>query len=364
LSKSIIISGGGTGGHIFPALAIAEELRRRDGDIALLFVGAKGGMEERVIPQKGYPYQSVWISGIQRQRNFKNLRRNASFPLKLAVSLSQAYRIVSATKPDCVVGVGGFASGPIGRVAAFKDIPLLLCEQNAYPGLVNRWLAPKAQKILLGNEAAKKYFPSQKVVVTGNPIRKMEIIARDEAAQILGFDPSKPIVLSVGGSLGARSINEAWLKHIHRLVEAEIQLLWQCGKRYHEALQPQIPTHPGIKLMPFIDQMNIAYSAADLVVSRAGGSTISELIALSKPAILIPSPNVAEDHQTQNALSLSERQAAVLIKDREIDMRLGDEIITLFTDTQKLQQLNQQLLAIEKHDSAKQIVEEILATLS
>ncbi len=360
MNSKIIISGGGTGGHIFPALAIAEEFNKRFPHVDILFVGAKHGMEETVVPQQGYPIESVWISGIQRQLTFKNIIRNLLFPVKLGVSLIQASSIIRKFQPDLVIGVGGYASGPVGRVANNKGIPLYLCEQNAYPGLVNKWLAGKAKKILLGNADAQKYFPKEKTSVTGNPIRNLEILDRAVAAKRMGLSQEKPIVLSVGGSLGARTINEAWLSHLHSLIEADFQLIWQCGKRYYEELKPQVPTHPNIQLSPFIDDMAAAYSAADIVVSRAGGSTISELIALSKPSILIPSPNVAEDHQTKNALSLTEKDAAILIKDSQAKEQLIAQIKLLFEDRNKLDQLKTNISQMDKYNASERIVDEIL----
>ncbi len=356
----MIISGGGTGGHIFPALAIADELKRRLPQTEILFVGAKHGMEETVIPQQGYEFRSVWISGIQRRLTIRNILRNLLFPLKLGVSLIQASGIVRSFKPDYVVGVGGYASGPVGRVSSGRGIPLYLCEQNAYPGLVNRWLAGRARKILLGNADAQKYFPKEKVRITGNPIRDLKLSERNEAAQAMNLSPEKNIVLSVGGSLGAKTINEAWLNQLEKLIEADMQLIWQCGKRYYEALKPKVPDHPHIRLMHFIDDMAIAYSAADLVVSRAGGSTISELIALSKPAILIPSPNVAEDHQTKNAKSLADKEAALLIRDADAKTDLVPTVIDLLKRQAKLEKLAQNIQHMEKHDAAKLIVDELL----
>lgn len=360
----MIISGGGTGGHIFPALAIADELKRRFPQTEILFVGAKHGMEETVIPQHGYEFRSVWISGIQRKLTIRNILRNLLFPLKLGVSLIQASDIVRSFKPDYVVGVGGYASGPVGRVSSGRGIPLFLCEQNACPGLVNRWLAGKAQKIMLGNADAQKYFPMEKVRVTGNPIRDLKLLERNEAARAMNLSPEKYIVLSIGGSLGARTINEAWLAQLGNLIEADIQLIWQCGKRYYEALKPEVPDHPNIRLMHFIDDMDIAYSAADLIVSRAGGSTISELIALSRPSILIPSPNVAEDHQTKNAKSLADKEAALLIRDADARTDLVPTAIDLLRDQVKLKKLVQNIQAMEKHDAAKLIVDELLTTVN
>jgi UDP-N-acetylglucosamine--N-acetylmuramyl-(pentapeptide) pyrophosphoryl-undecaprenol N-acetylglucosamine transferase len=358
-----IISGGGTGGHIFPAVSIAGELMRRDPQAEILFVGAKGGMEETVVPKYGYRIESVPISGIQRQLTGQNILRNLQFPFKLVASLIQSRGIIQRFQPDVVVGVGGYASGPLGRAAASMGVPLFICEQNAYPGLVNKWLASHASKILLGNADAQKYFDATKTVVTGNPIRSFSLIDRVEAAQKLGLDPAKPILLSLGGSLGALRINQALQQHLSLITESEVQLIWQCGKRYHERLQKELPPHPQVRLSAFIDDMAVAYSAADLIISRAGGSTISELIALSKPSVLVPSPNVAEDHQTKNALSLSEKGAAVLIKDADAVAQLLPTALRILQDKNQLTQLTNQITAMEKHNAAKEIVDEIYGEL-
>jgi len=363
MSKRIIIAGGGTGGHIFPAVSIANEIKKRDADAAILFVGAEGGMELRLVPKYGYDIEAVWISGIHRQLTIRNIFRNLLFPIKLVSSLSKSRRIVKRFKPQLVVGVGGYASGPLGRMAASQGVPLVLCEQNAFPGLVNRWLAPKASKILLGNEGASKYFEPSKTVVTGNPIREFSLLDRATAAKKMGLDPNKPILLSLGGSLGALTINQAVLQHIRQVIDADVQLLWQSGKRYYESLKPQVPDHPHLKLMAFIEDMAVAYSAADLVISRAGGSTISELVALSKPSILVPSPNVAEDHQTKNARSLSDKGAAILVKDVEAREKLIPEALAILTDKPRLEQLGAKITAMEKHQAAVEIVDEIFQLL-
>ncbi|MEM6263004.1 MAG: undecaprenyldiphospho-muramoylpentapeptide beta-N-acetylglucosaminyltransferase [Bacteroidota bacterium] len=364
MAPKIIIAGGGTGGHIFPAVAIASELKRRDAATEILFVGAKSGMEMSVVPKQGYDIKGVWISGIQRQLNLRNIGRNLLFPVKLLVSLSQSNNILRAFKPDLVVGVGGYASGPMGRAAASNDIPLVLCEQNAYPGLVNKWLAKKASKILLGNAAAQKYFDPGKTQVTGNPIRAFDNMSRSDAAQKMGLAPDKPIVVSMGGSLGALKINQVLETHIHQALEAGIQWVWQCGKYYYETLSQRVATHENLRLTAFIDDMSAAYHAADLVIGRAGGSTISELIALSKPAILVPSPNVAEDHQTQNARSLSDHGAALLITDAEAMEKLVPKAIRLIQDEHALSNVQTAISNMPKYEAAKVIVDELHTLLN
>lgn len=357
---NLIISGGGTGGHIFPALAIGKEAKRRFPTANVRFAGAVGGMEMDLVPKNGFEIDAIWISGIHRQLNLQNVLRNLLFPLKFFVSLLQAYRLIRKHKPEVVVGVGGYASGPLCRVAGWLGIPYYICEQNAFPGLTNRWLAKKAEKILLGNAAAAQYFQKEKCVVTGNPMRNFQLVDSRIAKEKLGLDKDKKMILSLGGSLGARALNEAWLAGLDTLIAADVQLLWQCGKFYHEAMKQQVPAHPNVKLMAFVEDMALAYSAADLIVSRAGASTISELEALEKVAILVPSPNVAEDHQTKNAMSLVEAGAACLVKDADAKTQLAQTALSVLSDSAKLETMKQKLAQISKHDAAKEILSVIL----
>lgn len=362
--KRVIISGGGTGGHIFPAISIANEIKARNPQAEILFVGANGGMEMTLVPKNNYEIKGVWISGIMRSFSPKNILKNLLFPYKLVVSLVQARKIVKSFKPEAVVGVGGYASGPVGRVASGSGIPLFLQEQNAYPGITNKWLAKRATRILLGNEAAKKYFEASKCKVTGNPIRQSLLDGNREAAiKAYGLDPNRPIVLSLGGSLGAGPLNAALEANHSKLLDAGIQLLWQCGKRYYESLKQRVPEHKDLKLMAFIEDMGAAYAAADLVITRAGASTLSELILLNKPSIMLPSPNVSEDHQTKNARSLTDRGAAVLVTDAEAKEKLVGEILTILTNPDRLEELRQGISKIEKHDAAKEIVDEMEAAI-
>lgn len=360
MAPRIIIAGGGTGGHIFPAVAIAGALRQRFPDAAILFAGASGGMEMSVVPRNGYEIKAVWISGIQRQLSLQNILRNLLFPLKFIVSQWQAWQMLRKFQPQVVVGVGGYASGPVGRVALRMGIPLILCEQNAYPGLVNRWLAPKASAILLGNAAAARYFDPARTVVTGNPIRQFLPLDKPQACAAFGLDPAKPVILSVGGSLGARSLNQALHKDLEKIAEAGVQLIWQTGKIYYESLAATVEPRPGLVMKPFIEDMAAAYGAADLVISRAGGSTISEMVALNKVSVLVPSPNVAEDHQTKNALSLSEQGAALLVRDAEAAEKLVPEALALLKDAPRLAALQASIAAVEKHDAASEIVEQLM----
>lgn len=364
MKKRVIITGGGTGGHIFPAISIANELKSLHPEFDILFVGAAGGMEMTVVPRYNYPIKGVVVSGIARKITPKNVAKNLQFPFKLLKGLSQAKSIIKEFKPDVVIGVGGYASGPTGRVASRRGIPVVICEQNAYPGMVNKWLAPKATRILLGNEAAAKYFDSAKSKVTGNPVRQVLLTGkREEGLKALGLDGSKPVVLSLGGSLGAKTLNDALEAKLQHFIDNDVQLVWQCGKRYYEELKPRIAKHPLIKLMPFIEDMANTYAAADLVLSRAGGSTISELILLSKPSVIVPSPNVAEDHQTKNALSLSERGAAILVKDVEAKDKLVETAVALLKDAARMAEVQKNINAVEKHDAAREIADEILKIL-
>lgn len=364
MSGKLIISGGGTGGHIFPAISIANEIKRLRPDIEILFVGADGGMEMTLVPKNNYKIEGVPITGIMRSLTFKNILKNLGFPFRLLKSLSKSRGIVKRFKPDVVVGVGGYASGPLGRAASSMGVPLIVCEQNAYPGITNKWLAPRAARILLGNEAAAKYFDAAKSKVTGNPVRDT-LKHGDRAAGLkaFGLDPNKKIVLSLGGSLGAKTLNDALEKDLEKFIENDVQLIWQCGKRYYPQLKDRVKKHPLIKLMPFIEDMPSAYAVADLIITRAGGSTISELILLSKPSVMVPSPNVAEDHQTKNALSLVERDAALMVKDVEASEKLVPETLALLGDESRLAALQQGIENVEKHDAANEIAMEILALM-
>ncbi len=364
MSKRVIITGGGTGGHIFPAISIANELKKIDSTIEILFVGADGGMEMRVVPQYGYKILSVKISGIMRSFSPKNILKNLMLPFKLIGSLMTSRSIIRDFKPDVVVGVGGYASGPVGRAAASKGIPVVLCEQNAYPGITNKLLAQKAARILLGNEAAQQYFDKSKSKVTGNPVRETLLSGdRNKGLAAFNLDGSRPVVLSLGGSLGAGTLNAAWEAGWKQLADQGIQLVWQCGKRFHDELNARLPKHPNLHLAAFIEDMACTYAAADLVVTRAGGSTISELILLNKPAILIPSPNVSEDHQTKNARSLTDRGAAILVKDVEAKETLAGVVLDILQHPEKLKALQAGIEAVEKHDSAHEIATEILSLI-
>ncbi len=363
--RHIIISGGGTGGHIFPAISIANALKEMDKDVEILFVGAKDRMEMQKIPEAGYNIKGLPVAGIQRKLTIKNL----VVPVKLLKSLLIAKKIIKEFKPDVVVGVGGYASGPVLWIANKRGIPTLIQEQNSYAGITNRLLAKKASKICVAYDGMEKYFPEEKILHTGNPVRKSLIPREDrkaEALQHFGLDANKKTILSIGGSLGARSINESIIHNLKMFENEQIQILWQCGKLYHEKASEELKKidPKNIVLKDFINRMDLAYSAADLIISRAGAGTISELALVKKPVILVPSPNVAEDHQTRNARSLLDKNAAILIKDNEAIGRLIPEAFKLLKDNEKLKELSNNIEKIGKPDSAKEIAEEVLKLIN
>jgi len=312
-----MISGGGTGGHIFPAIAIADKLKEFHPDSEFLFVGASDRMEMERVPQAGYDIKGIWISGIQRKLTASNLL----FPFKLFSSLAKCKKLVNEFKPDAVVGTGGFASGPLLYVAARKGIPTLIQEQNSLPGITNKILASKAQKICVAYPGMERFFPKEKIMLTGNPIRKamMEINAeREQAIRSFGLDPKRPTLLVLGGSLGARRINELIAESLDSILKMGVNLLWQCGKLYHEPLEERFGKRQNdqFKLQAFISNMENAYTS-DFVISLAGAGTISELAVAKKATLLIPSPNVAEDHQTKNAMALGKENAALVFRENE-----------------------------------------------
>ncbi len=325
----VLISGGGTGGHIFPALAIAKYIKEEWPDALILFVGAEGGMENTLVPKNGFPIKPLWISGLYRQKTLKNLFRNALLPFKLLYSNYQANKIIREFKPDLVIGVGGYASYPILKASLNHKILTLIHEQNAFPGLANKMLAEKVNKVLLGNEDAATRFKSNNCMFVGNPVRP-ELLKgnRDKGVEQYKLDPNKKTILITGGSLGAKNLNNAVLTHYQELI-SRYNLIWQCGKIYFDDLKTKVDSK---HLFPFLDNMADTYAVADLVICRAGAMTISELIHLNKPAVLIPSPNVADDHQTFNAKSLSDKNAAILLKDSEAQAKLLEVIENSFQE--------------------------------
>ncbi|RYU79457.1 undecaprenyldiphospho-muramoylpentapeptide beta-N-acetylglucosaminyltransferase [Hymenobacter persicinus] len=354
-----MISGGGTGGHIFPAVAIANELRRRQPEAEILFVGANGRMEMTRVPEAGYRIIGLDIAGLQRRLTPQNLL----FPVKVFRSVRKAGKLLEEFRPDAVVGVGGYASAPVLLAATSRGIPSLIQEQNSYAGLVNKLLSRRVDRICVAYAGMDKFFPADKLVVTGNPVRT-EIASgrRAEALEFFGLDPARKVLLVIGGSLGARTLNEATAAALPRLREAGVQLLWQTGKTYYaQAAEQAAPFRAaGLQALEFVQRMDLAYAAADVVVSRAGALSVSELCLTGKPSILVPSPNVAEDHQTKNAQALVSRDAAVLVTDAEAPARLYDDALALLADPTRQQQLSQNVLALAHPDATTTIVDELL----
>jgi UDP-N-acetylglucosamine--N-acetylmuramyl-(pentapeptide) pyrophosphoryl-undecaprenol N-acetylglucosamine transferase len=357
-----IISGGGTGGHIFPAVAIANEIRRREPAAEILFVGASGRMEMTRVPEAGYEIVGLDITGLQRRLTPQNLM----FPVRVFRSVRKAGKLIEQFRPDAVVGVGGYASAPVLLAATSRNIPSLIQEQNSYAGLVNKLLARRVDKICVAYDGMEKFFPADKLVLTGNPVRA-EITSggRAEAQQFFDLDPSKKTLLVIGGSLGARTLNLATAAALPRLREAGVQLLWQTGKLYYPEAQQQAAPHAADHLhaLEFIKRMDLAYAAADVVISRAGALSVSELCLTGKAAVLVPSPNVAEDHQTKNALSLVSKGAAVLITDEHAAERLYDETLRLLADPARQQQLSARVRELGRPDATKSIVDELFSIL-
>lgn len=358
--KRAIISGGGTGGHIFPALAIAHEIKRRNPEAEILFVGALGKMEMEKVPAAGYKIIGLPIAGFQRKLTFSNF----VLPFKLTKSLYQAYKILKNFKPEVVVGVGGYASGPTLRAAIFAGIPTLIQEQNSFPGKTNKILAGKVNAICTAYEGLEKFFPKEKIVQTGNPVRS-EMIAiegkKEEAYSFFGLNPNKKTILVIGGSLGARTLNESVLDGMKLIEDNQVQVLWQCGKFYFEKMKESLgqTKHEGIHLNEFIARMDLAYAAADIIISRAGAISVSELCLIQKPTILVPSPNVAEDHQTKNAMALVNKNAAILVKDNEAKNELIEKTAELLGSEDKLKQLSEAIAQLGKPNASKMIVDEL-----
>jgi len=361
MNRKYIISGGGTGGHIFPALAIAGEIRKRDPEASVLFVGANGKMEMEKVPAAGFPIIGLPVEGLQRKIGF----RNFIVIYKLIISLFKASGILKSFKPDVVVGVGGYASGPLLRMAAKRKIPTIIQEQNSYAGVTNRLLAAKAGKICVAYHGMEKYFPKDKIVLTGNPIRE-ELVSRpfDKAAAcaFFGIPDNLPVVLILGGSLGARTINESILGGMEMLEKEEIRVLWQTGRLYYDRINNVLNGKQlkNIKYFDFINRMEMAYGASDIIVSRAGATTISELCMLGKPVILVPSPNVAEDHQTKNAMALVRNNAAVIVSDGEAREKLVRQVIELLHNPSHRSELAKNCYKMALPDSAAKIVDEIV----
>jgi UDP-N-acetylglucosamine--N-acetylmuramyl-(pentapeptide) pyrophosphoryl-undecaprenol N-acetylglucosamine transferase len=356
------MSGGGTGGHIFPAIAIANALKRLDPDIEILFVGANGRMEMERVPAAGYKIIGLNIQGIQRKSIWKNLL----FPVKLFNSVNKALQIIKEFKPDAAVGVGGYASGPLLYAASLKGIPTLIQEQNSYAGITNKWLGKKAKKICVAFDGMEQFFPADKIIKTGNPIRKesVDVVGKKmQALELYHFSNEKKTIMVTGGSLGARTLNNAVLAGLDKIIAADVQLIWQTGKFYYKNIIEQLGEnyHPNIKIMEFVNRMDLAYAAADVIISRAGAGTIAELCVIKKPVILVPSPNVAEDHQTKNALALVNEQAAIFVADRDAEEKLVDKALALLNDKDLQKKLSDNIgkMALPQADDviAKEVIQ-------
>lgn len=359
--KKVIISGGGTGGHIFPAIAIADTIKKKYPDAEILFVGAEGKMEMEKVPKAGYEIVGLPIRGIQRKLTLKNF----SVPFKLFASLMQAKKLVKKMQPDIAIGVGGYASAATLRVASKQKVPTLIQEQNSYPGITNKWLAKRAKTICVAYENLDRFFPAQKIVMTGNPVRNQMVEIegkREEASRHFKLDPTKKTVLIIGGSLGARTLNMSIKKDLQKLIEQDIQVVWQCGKVYFNRLKEELGDTLNSELIflsDFIFKMDLAYAMADVIISRAGAISVSEVCLVGKPVILVPSPNVSEDHQTKNAMALVDNNAAILVKDKEAEQKLVNETIALLNNEPKSTELKTNIKKMGIPDAAERILTEI-----
>ena len=360
-----LISGGGTGGHIFPAVSIANALREADPSCEILFVGALGRMEMERVPQAGYPIIGLPVKGFDRSHPWRNIR----VVIDLLRSMSQARKIVRDFRPDVGIGVGGYASGAAMKMAAKMGVPILLQEQNGFAGVTNKLLKDDAKKICVAYEGMERFFPKEKIILTGNPVRQnLTSGSKEEAIRYfneefgVNFNAEKKTLLIIGGSLGARTINQSIIAHLNKLIDSNVQVIWQTGKNYLADCKKALEAlpHNNIICTDFVSQMPLAYALADLVISRAGASSISELCLLGKPSILVPSPNVAEDHQTHNAMALVKKDAGVLVKDVDAKDQMVATALSLIHDTARLEALRANILTLALPDSAKRIAEEVM----
>jgi UDP-N-acetylglucosamine--N-acetylmuramyl-(pentapeptide) pyrophosphoryl-undecaprenol N-acetylglucosamine transferase len=356
----VMISGGGTGGHVFPAIAIANAFRDKHADAEILFVGAEGRMEMTKVPEAGYKIVGLWISGLQRRLTLSNLL----FPFKVLSSLLKARKLIKSFRPDVVVGTGGYASGPVVMAAGQLNVPSIIQEQNSYAGLTNKRLAAKAKRICVAYAGMEKFFPKDKIVFTGNPVRKdirnLDAL-RADALRSYGFGTGGKTLLILGGSLGARTINESVLAGIDKLISSQIQVIWQTGKSYFQSVKDQVRDKDlqRIRISDFVMQMDKAYASADVVISRAGALSISELCLAGRPSILVPSPNVVDDHQTKNANALVEQEAAIMVRDDRAKETLISEALVLLNDNSRCRVLSENISRMARPDAANQIAEEI-----
>lgn len=361
-SPRFIISGGGTGGHIFPAIAIADEIKHRIPNAEFLFIGSENKMEMEKVPQAGYAIEGLWISGISRSSMLSNFK----FPFKVISSLVKSRKIIKSFQPNAAIGTGGYASGPALYVAAQANIPTFIQEQNSFPGITNRKLGNKAKGIFVAYEGMENYFPKDNLYVTGNPVRKslFGTITQEQAKKELGLDPSKLAILSIGGSLGSRTINNFWKENSKIIADTNIQIIWQTGKLdYSDIKANNNLKHNNIFIFEFIKDMSVAYAAADIIISRAGAIAISELTLAGKPTILIPFPFAAEDHQTKNARQLVNANAAKMVKDSEVSQKLLSEIQNLCNDKKERELLSENIVKLAKPNATEEIVTHILNEL-
>lgn len=358
MKPRFIISGGGTGGHIYPAIAIAHELKSRFPDCEILFVGAKDKMEMQKVPQAGYKIEGLWIAGIQRKLTLENLK----FPFKLMSSLAKSRKIIKDFKPDVAIGTGGFASGAVVKVAAQMGIPTVIQEQNSYPGITNKLLGKKAKAICVAYEGLDKFFPKDKIVFTGNPVRQDLLNVtenRTEGLKHFGLNPDKKTLLVLGGSLGARRINQLIEKEMDFMLSQNIQIIWQCGKFYFEEYK-KYNEKEYVQVLSFIDRMDLVYAAADVIISRAGASSVSELSIVGKPTIFIPSPNVAEDHQTKNAKAVADKNGAILLRESELNEKFETVFSDLVSNENRQKTLSENIKMLAKPNATKDIVDEVV----
>ena len=360
----VVISGGGTGGHIFPAIAIADEIKRRNPQVDILFVGAEGKMEMERVPKAGYAIEGLPIVGLQRKLTFSNFL----LPFKLFNSLLKARRIIKRFDPQLVIGVGGYASGPTLKIAQILGIPTVIQEQNSFPGKTNILLSKKASLICTAYANLEQFFSKEKIRLTGNPVRQALSnikTSKEDALNVFGLSSLQRTVLVIGGSLGAKTLNEAMLKNLEQISNGQLQFIWQCGKGYIDQINQSLSKVPKqIKLMPFISQMDAAYAAADIVVSRAGALSVSELCLVGKPVILVPSPNVSEDHQTKNAMALVSSAAAVLIRDADACEDLVPALYALVENEEKKMELSRNIKSLAKPNATEDIVDACETLLS
>ena len=360
MAHKVIISGGGTGGHIFPAIAIANALKQLAPDTEILFVGAEGKMEMERVPAAGYEIVGLDIVGINRQSLLKNL----ALPFKMLKSLLKARSVLKQFKAEVAIGVGGYASGPLLMMANMMGLPTIIQEQNSYAGVTNKKLGAKAKKICVAYEGMDRFFPAERILLTGNPIRKSSVAIenkREEAINAFALDMNKKTILVTGGSLGALTLNDCIKAGIPQFVKAGVQVIWQCGSFYVDKLRSELleKLPDNIKMMAFLQRMDYAYAAADVIISRAGAGTISELCVIGKPVIMVPSPNVAEDHQTKNAMALVHKEAAILVKDSDAAKELVPKALSLLKNASSIVQLSENIKKLGKLNADVQIAEEV-----